>query len=35
MWKSGKNYAREKAKSDFEAMPIGPRESFIVFKKEK
>jgi hypothetical protein len=34
-WQLRKNYVREKARSDFEAMPVGPRDSYIVFKKEK
>ena len=33
--KMGKIFARRKAKREFEAMPVGPRETHIVFRKEK
>lgn len=28
-------FRRRKAKREFEAMPVGPRETHIVFRKEK
>jgi len=33
--KMGKIFARRKAKREFEAMPVGERQTYIVFKKEK
>ena len=33
-WKLRENYEREKARREFEAIPVGARETFIVFKKE-
>jgi hypothetical protein len=30
-----KIFIRRKAKREFEAMPVGPRETHIVFRKEK
>lgn len=30
-----KIFARIKAKREFEAMPVGERQTYIVFKKEK